>query len=227
MTSHHHCVQIVPIFNHLDKESQALVASKANHYRYAKGEFIYHAGDTSHALYIVHQGMIRIFHMNNQGEEQITRLLLPGDYLGEWTIFHPKQVHNDFAQAMKTSEICVIQGQDFQALLSEYPDISLKLLSSLSQRLQDSEQHAVKLSTQSVTHRVTSFLAEQDVIEEKDNGTIIQLALAKKDIASYLGMKPETFSRTLRKLEDSGYLRSLTPNKILIYDMDQMLLADC
>lgn len=226
MSQHHHCVQIVPIFNHLDEESQALISSKAQHIHYHKGDFIYHAGDVSHSLYIVHKGMVRLFHMNEDGKEQLNRILMAGDYLGEWTLFHPNQVHSHYAQVVKDSEICVIHREDFQSLLVKYPQVSLELLSSLSRRLQEADKHSAQLSIQSVTSRLALFIAEQDVSQENSQGSLIHLELPKKDIASYLGMSPETLSRSLRRLEDQGYLKMITPKQLLVFDMDALILAD-
>lgn len=225
MSHAHHCVQIVPIFNHLDEDSQSLIASKAQHQHFTKGEYIYYAGDVSDALYIIHQGMVRVFHMAEDGKEQLTRILMPGDYLGEWTLFHPEEVHSNYAQALETSQICMIHRHDFQAILDQYPQIARKLLSSLSYRLQEADQHTAQLSTQSTTSRLALFLANQTVVQRSVQGSLIHLHLSKKDIASYLGMSPETLSRALKRLEESGYIHVTSSKEILIPDIDRLLFV--
>ncbi|HLR91632.1 MAG TPA: cyclic nucleotide-binding domain-containing protein, partial [Atopostipes sp.] len=85
--SHVGCVRLVPIFNHLDEESMAKIASKARHKDLKRGEYLYQAADVNDSIYIVHKGQVRIFHLSEAGKEQLIRVLNPGDFTGESTIF--------------------------------------------------------------------------------------------------------------------------------------------
>ena len=47
--------------------------------------------------------------------------------------------------------------------------------------------------------------------------------MSKKDLASYLGIAPETMSRKLAELEDAGLIRQKTGRRIEILDADGLL----
>lgn len=78
MSCHHSyelCVSQVPIFAHLSNETQQLVFKKINHRYFSKNEMLYMEGDKLDSLYVVHKGRVRIYRLNDEGEEQLIRVL--------------------------------------------------------------------------------------------------------------------------------------------------------
>ena len=134
-SSHVGCVSLVPIFNHLDDESMSQIAKKANHKDLKRGEYLYQAMDEDDSIYIVHRGQVRIFHLSENGKEQLIRILNPGDFTGEWTVFSSDEYHEHFAEATKNSSICAIQRDDLQELMNDHPAIAMKILEAMSERL--------------------------------------------------------------------------------------------
>src|SRR5699024_12036416 len=106
---------------------------------YKKGEFIYRAGETSDALYIVNRGRVKMYRLAESGKEQLLRLLSPGEFTGELALFK-QSVQEAYAEALVDSEICQIRGDDLQDLLLRYPTISLKILTEIARRLEASEK---------------------------------------------------------------------------------------
>src|SRR5690606_11104247 len=149
-------------------------------------------------------------------------ILNPGDFTGELAIFRPGEVHENYAEAMLNSSICLIKQADLLQYLTEFPQISLKIISEMTARLKESEKLTAHVSTESVEARVISFLLD---CLDKDSGDspIIKLAISKKDLASYLGTTPETISRMLAHLEQENVIELLPKNSIKIYDLDQLL----
>lgn len=217
------CVQLVPIFNHLDDETMTLISERVQHQHFAKGEFIYRAQESDDSLYIVHRGSVRIFRLSEAGREQLVRILQPGDFTGEWTIFNENTVHEDYAQAAMDTEVCRLHQDDVQALLRAYPAVAIKLLQQISARLAQSERQTTQVATEQVGSRIALFLAEQ-VSSEMGAAPVITLPMARKDIASYLGTTPETVSRKFKQLETEGLIQQLSSKQIKINDMDNLLL---
>lgn len=86
----------MPIFNHLDNESMAKITTKAKHRDLKRGEYLYQAGDDEDSIYIVHKGQVRVFHLSENGKEQLIRVLNPGEFTGEWTLFSSDTYHEHF-----------------------------------------------------------------------------------------------------------------------------------
>lgn len=218
--SHKTCVSLVPIFNHLSDEQMADIAALARSKHYKKGEFLYQPEETSDALYILNQGMVRIFHLTESGKEQLVRFLQPGDFTGEMALFR-SSVHESFAQAVKDTTICILKREDLQPLLAKYPAISLKIMEEFSRRLDQSEKQTTLVATEKVEARLAVFLVELMELGENE----VTLPMSKKDLASYLGTTPETISRKLSSLEENGLITQVTNKRIRINDIDALLLV--
>lgn len=219
---HSTCVSLVPIFNHLDQESQELISQKAYSKELKRGEFLYQAGDLDDSLYIVHQGQIRITHLAESGKEQLIRLLNPGDFTGEWTIFSDTGYHEHYAQASRASNICTIRRRDLEDLLAEYPNISREILKTMANRLQEAQKQTASIATEDVTTRIIYYLEGLAEFQDEDELTI-KLPMKRKDLASYLGTTPETLSRRFKKLEEEELIQPLAKNKIYIPSVEDLL----
>jgi CRP-like cAMP-binding protein len=82
------------------------------------------------------------------------------------------------------------------------PSICLKLLASLSTRLDQRLAEIDTLAVANASRRVVRFLCQE---QAAGNGQI-KLSVPKRLIASQLGIQPETFSRILHRLIDAGLI---------------------
>lgn len=219
---HTSCIRLVPIFNHLDKESQKIIASKAYSKKLKRNDFLYQEGDVDNSLYIVHQGQIRITHLAESGKEQVIRILNPGEFTGEWTVFSDAGYHDHYAQATRPTNICTIRREDVEELLQQYPDISTALLKTMANRLQKSQKQTASIATEEVTNRLIYYLEDLALLNGEDN-TTIHIPMTRKDLASYLGTTPETISRRFKELEEKELIHPLPKSKIHIPSVKDLL----
>jgi len=224
-STHVGCVSLVPIFNHLNQEAMSKIATKARHKELKRGEYLYQAGDEEDSVYIVHQGQVRIFHLAESGKEQLIRVLNPGEFTGEWTIFSSDQYHEHFAEATRKTSICVINRDDLQGLLKEYPDISLKILQAMSDRLQQSEKQTTSVAIEQVTNRIIYYLEDLASPMAEEDELTVELPMTRRDIASYLGTTPETLSRKFKELENMDLIEQLPKNKVHIFSLEDLLFS--
>ncbi|MEH7120868.1 Crp/Fnr family transcriptional regulator [Neobacillus vireti] len=218
--SHKSCVSLVPIFNHLDVEQMDEIIATVQTVSFKKGDFIYHAGDRSFSLYIVHKGKVKIYRLSETGKEQLVRILNPGDFTGELTLFR-SDLHESFAEAMADTVVCTIHQADLQDLLLKYPSISLKILEEFSKRLDQSEKQITRFATEKVETRIALFLAE--CVKDSQKQEFI-LPMSKKNLASFLGTTPETLSRKLSEFEHQGLIKQKPHKMIEIVNLDELLL---
>ncbi|HLQ95892.1 MAG TPA: Crp/Fnr family transcriptional regulator [Pseudogracilibacillus sp.] len=219
------CVSLVPIFNHLAEDQMDEVMQVVQNRRLRKNETLYQAGDEADALYIVHRGQVKIYHLSESGKEQLIRVLYPGDFTGELALFQESE-HESFAEAVVDSNICMIQRSDLQRFLMKYPTISLKILQEFSSRLGSSEKQTTQFATEKVELRIAQFLVENMRANKNDaNQGRLELPMSKKDLASYLGTTPETLSRRLTDFEEAAYIQQTGQRDIEILDADGLLLS--
>ena len=215
------CISIVPIFNHLDPAEMAEIVKTTNSVSHPRGHTIYRAHEPSDGLYIVHKGRVKIYRLSETGKEQLVRILNPGDFTGELSLF-TESVHDAYAEAMEPVELCVMDRNDFQQFLLKYPAISLQVLSEFSSRLSKTEKQAANIAMESTDTRIAMYLA--DLVEETKS-TYIKLPMSRKDLASHLGTTPETVSRKLAEFEGIGWIKQNAQREIEVLDLDGLLLA--
>ena len=219
--SYQTCVSGVPIFNHLSAEEMQKVVQSARSKSYTKGEMIFQPGDLAEKLLIIHKGRVKIYRVSELGKEQLLRILEPGDFIGDLSLFTNDVVAN-FAVAMVHTEICAIHRNDMQTLLVKHPDISLKILEELGRRLAEAEKTIEMLSLQDAEKRVASYLVELVKEETGDQAITIVLPMSKKDLSSLIGTSQETVSRRLSTFQDKGWISLNGQRNIIINNLQAL-----
>lgn len=219
------CVARVPVFAGLSASDQQRVAGLARPLRLRAGEFAYSASDPVSRLIVVHTGRLKIFRLSSDGAEQLVRVLGPGEFTGETSVF-TGQPAGDFAAALDDSQVCVFRHDDLQSLVRQYPDTGLRMLATVSTRLSDTEHRLNSLTSRDVERRLADYLLGLPAAGGGDPVTV-ELPVPKKDVASLIDTTPESLSRALKSLAGQG-LVSLGPGRsVTISQRDRLRrLAD-
>lgn len=204
------CISLVPIFANLTEEEMLEVAYISKHKKYSKNDMIYMEGDMGDNLYVVHEGQIKITRLSESGKEQVIRILGPGEFMGELSIFSGKPV-NDYAQSLGDSNVCIVDGQELKELMKKYPSITFKVMAELSQRLEKVEESYTGVNLHSVESRIAKRL-----LELADEFNEITLPISKADLASQLGITQETLSRKLTAFADERLIKQIGHRRIII-----------
>ena len=85
--SHASCIEHVPIFSSLSHEERMEIMEIASSRIFAKGETVYRAGDEGGTLFVLYTGRVKLFRLNVSGKEQVLRLVEPGEFIGELSLF--------------------------------------------------------------------------------------------------------------------------------------------
>lgn len=215
------CVTRVPLFQGLTREQQLEVAGVARPTRLAKGEQAYAAGSEVSQLMVVHTGRVKVSRVGPDGHEQIVRVLGPGDFVGE-SAFLTGARPDHFATALESGSMCVFRHADLGRLVRQHPSIGLRMLQGVSRRLEETEARLASVISGDVSSRLAEYLLSLEG-EHGGDGLRVRLPLAKKDIASLLDTTPESLSRQLRRLEESGVISSQAGRSLVIRDVDALM----
>lgn len=214
------CVSRVPVFAGLSANDQQRVAGLARPTRLKAGAVAYSAGGQVAQLIVLHTGHLKIFRLSVNGSEQLIRVLGPGEFTGETSVF-TGQRPDDYATALDSCQLCVIRHDDLDALIREHPDIGLRMLATVSERLADTEHRLNSLTSRDVESRLADYLLSLPSTWPGDVSTVT-LPLAKKDVASLLDTSPESLSRALSSLAVQGLIRIGTGRSVSITQPDQL-----
>ena len=83
----------------------------------------------------------------------------PGDIFGELAMFDDES-RSATVETLEPTEVIAILGGDMRRLLSEHPDIAVKLLAALGRRLRETNERLARQSFQTVQSRVAAVLAQ-------------------------------------------------------------------
>lgn len=219
------CVARVPLFQGLGHDEQLEVAALARPRSLAEGEVVSAPSDAASQLLVVHTGSVKITRPHANGTEHLVRVLGPGDFVGETALLTGRPPDHR-ATAITPGQLCVFRHEDLGRLVRAHPSIGLRMLQVVSARLQQTESRLVSVISGDVSSRLAEYLLSLPGTTT-DGETTVRLPLPKKDVAALLDTTPESFSRQLRRLKDSGVLRSRGAGDLVLLDVDALMdLAD-
>ncbi|MGO1542893.1 MAG: Crp/Fnr family transcriptional regulator [Gulosibacter sp.] len=215
------CVSLVPLFQGLSYEEQLEVARVAHPTQLDRLQQVYGAGSDVSQLMVVHTGRIKISRIRSDGHEQIIRVLGPGDFIGE-SAFLTGTRPDHAATALEAAQLCVFRHDDLGKLVEKHASIGLRMLQGVSRRLGEAEARLAAVISGNVSSRLADYLLTLPTQPTTDHNAVVELPLTKKDIASLLDTTPESLSRQLRALSESGIILHEAKDRVTILDADAL-----
>lgn len=197
-------LQGVALFEGLSAAEYDELASICRERSYSKGHTILYGDDPGTNLFIIAKGSVKIVVLSDDGREHILGLLGETDFFGEMALLDGEP-RSASAIAREASTVLSISREDFQEELRRNPDISLKILATICQRLRHTDRHLEALAFLSAPGRVARVLLDMAKDGEKSpEGTIIRTRMTRQELASIAGTTRETLTRVLMEFQDDG-----------------------
>ncbi|XP_031847872.1 potassium/sodium hyperpolarization-activated cyclic nucleotide-gated channel 2 [Nomia melanderi] len=140
----------VKLFNHLPGSVVVQLTNALRTEIYMSGDKIVKAGTRGESLYFITSGTVAVY--TATGKEVCH--LEDGSYFGEIALVMETELRIATVIAVETSEICVLERDDFRRYISRYPDLLNRLQNVALQNLENSPglEEVCDLNT-SVKHR--------------------------------------------------------------------------
>jgi CRP/FNR family transcriptional regulator len=214
----------VPILSSLDQEELFKISEILSHRDYKKGETLIFDGDKLESLVIINEGNVKAYKYSTDGREQILYIFTEGDFFGEQNLLSDRTATYT-VEALQPVKTCMLSKTQFQLLIHKHPDIAVKIIKELGERMVRLENALQSMGVRNVDNRIGGILLEYAVKfgTETPEGIVIHLPLSREGIANYLGIARETLSRKLGQLESEGMISSLNNKSILITDYDGLV----
>ncbi len=200
-----------PLLAGLPDEDVKALADRAIRRSFGAGETLFLTGDPSQGLMVIAEGEVKVF------------LISPAS--GRELLLHHEREYGAVAQlvaldgdpypanaqAMKDTELVVVEHESFVATLYQRPAIALHLMRSLGRNLRRLVDLVEQISFQEVQHRLAAYLLRQAAkalpFDLETNAAI----------GARLGTVPELVSRNLSRLHASGAVR-MEGRRIVLVD---------
>lgn len=156
-----------------------------------KNEFLLHAGEICQRTYFVLEGCLRIFFINETGQDATRYLAFENQFATGLVSFITQQPSLEFVQAVANTKVLYISRHDFYALLKIVPE------------WEGFYRHYLEYAYVLNTNRLMSFLtldAGERYKRLLDETPETVKRLSNKLVASYLNMSQETLSRVKSKI---------------------------
>ncbi len=202
----------------LAERVRARVSQEHATHLFRRGQPVFFAGTPAQALFVIRSGRVKVYRTWSGGDEQVIRLLGPGEMLG----YRPLLANEPYmasAEAVVDSTLCLIPATTVHELLRDVPEFAAALLSKLARELSRSEDLMMDNLHRPVRQRAARLLLQllADNQNSPEPNILRSEHLRRLDMARMLGTTPETFSRILRTLAQRGAV-TLTRDWIKVRD---------
>lgn len=155
------------------------------------------------AFYVVLEGWIKLSRLTAAGQETIVGVFTNGESFAEAAIFG-SGVYPVTATAVTATRLLHIPAKRFIDALFEDSKLCLSIMGSMSAHLRELVVQLERLTSGRAVERLAEFLSK--LSDRKSGAVELQLPHDKSLVAARLGMQPETLSRCLAKLRQSGLI---------------------
>ncbi|HKI74052.1 MAG TPA: fumarate/nitrate reduction transcriptional regulator Fnr [Pseudomonadales bacterium] len=187
---------------------------------------VFREGDKFESIFAVRAGALKVFAMNQAGDEQVIGFYLPGEIFGLDAIDDGK--HQCTAKALETSTVCEIPYTSLQTLSGKIGNLQTQMYRLLSREIRHDQNLQLLLSKMSAEERLSSFLLNLAIRyqQRKLSPVAFRLPMSRADIGNYLGLAVETVSRAFTRMQDQGIIH-VEQREVTIMDRHQLCkLAD-
>jgi CRP/FNR family transcriptional regulator len=180
------------------------IAAKAQDQRYAACMHLYGPHDgRDRNVFILKEGEVCLYH-SRDGRKTVFDVLGPGSVFGHFLPRTEGASHH--AEALPGSRVCVLTPEDFQKVIASHPDVLMRLVQTLADRLSDYERK-LELDTGSALERVLGELKRYSRKKRNPFSLLTAeppLALSHEKLAELTGLNRVTVTRMLKLLKLRG-----------------------
>lgn len=171
-----------------------------------RGSVLFHQGDGVGSLYRLLSGVVLLSQVDRSGVSVISHMVCPGQTLG-FRAFIDGGVHGVSAVCATDAVLCSIPGDAVAQAFLSIPPLERVFARHVAAELSATEDAVMALATRPVHDRMLLVFARlyRQFGEGRENGPCrLALPLLRSDIAALAGIARETFSRSMRVLEEEG-----------------------
>lgn len=205
----------IAFFDGISRTHLAWLTSVSSSQHLRRGEILFAKGEPVSHMYILLTGQMKLAIPSERTQERVIDFLKPGDAFGECVLL-PGHRWITSACALTPSRLLSLSAQDLGEAIDRIPGFALRLISNTSRRCEGLIGDVESASFRSAAQRVAEY-----VLRQPRTGNQARFAFHKRAIASKLGLQPETFSRSLKKLVSDGLI-SVQGSRITIHDEDAL-----
>ncbi|MCK4750749.1 MAG: Crp/Fnr family transcriptional regulator, partial [Bacteroidales bacterium] len=172
----------------LDGDNLDIVCSGKKEKEYAQGEIIIKEGTRISDFSYLKSGLVKLYHSDNNGKEQIITIAKPMDYVSLLSVFSNDR-YNYSVSALEDSVTCNLKMEEVRSMIIENGALALSLLKKMSIVADSIILDSLEIRKKHLRGRVAYLLIyfSQNIYDSLE----FDLPLTRKEMAEYVGMTTE------------------------------------
>ncbi len=172
---------------------------------YQTRQSLYHEGMPALGIHILCSGRVKLSRGDNNGRQQILRIVGPGEICGEEALLEGMPFTNT-AEALDTCQSAFVRREAFLDLLQSRDQVMLPLLRYICRVLVETQVRFTRVALSDARTRVVAQLLDlaDRYGQPESKGITLQLALRRGELAALVGLSPETVMRLLSQFQREG-----------------------
>jgi CRP/FNR family cyclic AMP-dependent transcriptional regulator len=191
------------MFPAICEEDIAFIAQHGTTKTFGRNSVIVNEGETADFFYLILEGRVRVYVVDDNGREAVLGHLGPHQFFGELAFF-TESPRSASVMTIERAKLVVLARGDLEICLRERPSLALAMIPHFIDMIRKLTETVRSLALQDVYGRVVSLLYRISVIE--DGKRVLQEVLTHQEIADMVGASREMVSRIMRDLTIGGYL---------------------
>src|SRR5215216_2224908 len=213
---------MMDILEPLSREEIKELSRRIPDTHFHRGQILYTPKERSEALFMLKKGRVRIYRVGPDGREFTLTVVGAGTVFGEMSLT-AQRLENAYAEAMERVVVCKMRKHDLERLVMDKPQVGLKVMGVLSERLSLAEARMEDIALKEVPARLASFilqLIESEGVVTRE-GYKIPTRYTHRQVATMIGSKRETVTRAFTLLQQAGAVE-LKRRRIHVRDVETL-----
>ena len=216
-------LSMVDIFGPLSPEEMEDLAKRTPDTFLDGGDVLYSPQDGAERLFILKKGRVQVYELDPRGGEEITLSVVEGgNVFGEMALTGQK-LEGLYVRALVPSTVVSLGRDDLEGLIMKTPEVGLRLVRELAERLHASEARYTDIVGKDVPTRLATLilsLVDSEGLVGAESYRI-PTRYTHDQIASMIGCKRVAVTRAFSRLKEVGAVE-VKERHIVVKDLETL-----
>ena len=212
-------LSMVDILGPLSEEEMEDLAKRAPDTFLEQDDILYTPKEGTERLFILKQGRIQLYEIGDGGDEITLSVIEEGNVFGEMALTG-QSLYGLYVRALTPSTVVSMRREDVERLITSKPEVGLRLIRELAERLHASEARYADIVGKDVPARLATLiltLVDSEGVVSSESYRI-PTHYTHERLASMIGCGRVAVTRAFRKLEEGGAIK-LKERRIVVKNL--------
>jgi len=215
-------LSMVDILGPLSEEELEDLAKRAPDTFLEQDDILYSPENGTERLFILKKGRVQLYEIDAGGDEITLSVIEDGNVFGEMALTG-QSLKGLYVRAISPSMVVSLRREDLEDLITKKPEVGLRLVRELAERLRASEGRYADIVGKDVPARLATLiltLVDSEGVVSSESYRI-PTHYTHEQLGSMIGCKRVAVTRAFRKLEEGGAVE-LKDRRIIVKNLDAL-----